>query len=214
MQRPKKPNQARVVRDGPIDWKRQMRFDIEYAKRTLLERGQVAAMFVVHTRAGAQVYLTPLYSEATKRATYQLLHLTCIALNAEGLTFMSEAWLRKLPVMPGETQMEARQRASEGPMPRDAEDRIEVVMVQTAYRDAETGERKILADMREITRGTDGKPTGLKEAFEAADAIEGRVVNIFPEEPPSAAERAAAISALELLGGQFDMSTIMPGGNA
>jgi hypothetical protein len=217
MTRPKKPNQARIRKNGAIDWDQQMRFDMEYAKRTILERGQMAPMFVMHTKTGLQVYLTPFADERAKVAVFRLIGLTVLAENAEGLTFMGEFWMRKLPAVPGETPAEARERSKQGPTPRDAEDRIEVVLIQTTYRDQATGERHVINEMREILRGADGKVSGLAATGTGGhDRMEGRIVEIFPEDAPSEAIRHAAAIILAEYKKKFalDFQHIMRGGHA
>jgi hypothetical protein len=216
MTRPKKPNQARIRKNGAIDWVQQLRFDVEYAKRILLTSGEVRPMFVMHTREGVKVFAMTAPNEEARLAIFKLLALTCIAENAEGLTFISEAWMRKLPQLAGETPAEARRRAKQGPMPSQAEDRIEIVIVQTAYRDPETGERRVLCDAREILRGADGKPSGVKESQgEQPDSLEGRIVNIFPVEPPGEAARSLARTVLAEFSKRFDLHQVdVSGGHA
>jgi hypothetical protein len=194
----KKPNQARRG-DGGIDWSRQLRFDIEWAKRCLLETGRVSPMFVIRSRDMMRVVSAVFPDDDAKRRVLLLVRAMCIAFDALGLTFIAEAWARSAAPTPGESKEQLHERLT-AMRPSEAEDRIEVVAVQTMYRDAETGERRTMGETREIIRDGHGKPIGLKpQAFPNTAVIEGRMVDLFPPEPPSASDCAIAREVLEKL---------------
>jgi hypothetical protein len=190
-----KPKSAQ--HNGRTDWEKQLRFDMAYAEKVLLDHGELSAMFVVHTEDARHVLLTPWKDDHEKAMCRQAARLWCIAHDAIALTFITEAWILSLTRAHGETDAEFEAR-KDAVMPRDAEDRIEVVMVVIAYRDA-AGERQTLFESREIERRANGKPGGLK-AFasnKSYEGLTGRMVDVLPEQAPSAVEQAAARALLE-----------------
>jgi hypothetical protein len=182
------------------DWIKQLRFDMAFAERTLLEQGEVSAMFVVHTKDAKHVIGAPARDDAEKRVMLAMVRAYCIALDAQALTFVSEAWLRSVQRAPNETEREFQARTN-AVRPREAEDRVEVVMVVLAFRDG-AGERQIVSDTKEIERRANGKPSGLKpyQVGGQARGWSGRMVDIFPEEAPTEVERLAARAVLRAAG--------------
>jgi hypothetical protein len=181
------------------DWVKQVRFDMTFAEKTLMKDGDVGRMFVVHTKGEAKhVIAAPWRNDDEKAALIDMVRTYCIAYDAAALSFISEAWVRYLKQAPGETddEFEARQNAVRV---RDAEDRREVVMVMTMYRDG-AGERHIVSDTREIQRRRDGKPSGLApyRLNRGMDVLGGDIVEAFPEFTPSPAQRHAAQMMLHL----------------
>lgn len=71
-------------------------------------------------------------------------------------------------------------------------------MVHLAYRDAATGERRVISQSREIERRANGKPSGLApyRTSEDFDQLSGPLVEILPERPPTEMERAMAKATL------------------
>ena len=182
------------------DWAKQLRFDMAFAEKTLLARGEVTAMFVVHAKDAGHVLVTPWADDEEKRRCRELVRLWCIAHDASALTFISEVWMRRMMRYPRETdaEFEARTHAVQ---PRDAEDRLEAVLVCICWRD-EAGERQTLVEAREITRRANGKPDGLAPMATAKDCdqLGGAMVEILPTRAPSALEQAAAQALLSRLG--------------
>jgi hypothetical protein len=174
------------------DWQKQLRFDMQYAEKMLIDHGELSAMFVVHTKDASHVLLTPWRDDHEKAMCRHLARLWCIAHDAQALTFITEAWIRSLDQRPGETRAEFDARA-DAVQPRDAEDRREVVMVVIAYRD-DAGERQIVFESREIQRRANGKPSGLVPLSKSntIDKLTGRMVDVLPEITPSMAQQAAA----------------------
>ena len=139
-------------------------------------------MFIVHTKGGGvQLLVTPWEDDEENRRCFELVRLWCIAHDAHALTFISEAWMR-----------------------RDAEDRVEAVMVAITWRDA-AGERQTLFEAREITRRANGKPDGLAPMTTDKDytGLGGRMVEVLPDWAPSPLEQAAARTSLSRLAALF-----------
>ena len=108
--------------------------------------------------------------------------------------------MRRIERRIGETPGEHDARAFAVP-PSEAEDRIEIVMAELIYRDDATGERRSLADAREIVRDAKGKPVGFRDNALDPDAQgEGRWVDVLTPDRPTAEERARAAAVIEALG--------------
>lgn len=183
------------------DWAKQLRFDMAFAEKVLLDRGEVSAMFIVHTKNGVHALVTPWKDDDEKAQCRRIVQLYCVAHDAVALTFITEAWVRSMAKAHGETDAEFDDRVS-AVRPSQAEDRREVVMVVIAYRDA-AGERKVLFESREIQRRANGKPCGLVSfrEIEMNDGnLEGRMVDVLPEQPPDALQRSAAHMLLKAMG--------------
>jgi hypothetical protein len=185
-----KPNSARG------DWAKQVRFDMAFAEKRLVQHGGVGRMFVVHCKDTLYAMPAPWESADEKADMIKMVRAYCIAHDAQALSFISEAWIRHLHQAPGETEEEFQARI-DAVRPRDAEDRREVVMVMTMFRD-EGGQRQILSDTREIQRRANGKPEGLTpyRLNRGVDIIGGGVVEAFPEWQPSPEHRLLARMAL------------------
>jgi hypothetical protein len=182
------------------DWIKQLRFDMAFAEKTLLQRGELGTMFVVHTKDAKHVVAGGWEDDDEKAAKLEMLRTYCIACDAEALTYISEAWTRHLSQMPSETKAEFQARV-DAVLPRNAEDRREMVMVMIMYRD-DAGQRQVVSDSREIQRRANGKPSGLTphRLNEGWDVLGGPIVDAFPEWPPSFHERIAAQAILKAAG--------------
>ena len=165
------------------DWAKQLRFDMAFAEKALCASGSLTAMFIVHTRGGGvQLLVTPWEDDdEEKRRCCELVRLWCIAHDAHALTFISEVRMR-----------------------RDAEDRVEAVMVAITWRD-DAGERQTLFEAREITRRANGKPDGLAPMTTDKDytGLGGRMVEVLPDWAPSPLEQASARASLSRLAALF-----------
>jgi hypothetical protein len=184
-----KPNSARG------DWEKQVRFDMAFAERMLLKQGDVGRMFVIHAKDAQHVMAAPWHSAAEKRQMLTMVRAYCIAVDAEALSFISEAWVRSVFRAHGETEAEFNTRV-DAVAPRDAEDRREVVICMVIYREA--GERHAVSDTREITRRDNGKPEGLAPFSKTSglDALGGGIIETFPRWPASPEQRDLARIAL------------------
>jgi len=183
------------------DWAKQLRFDMAFAEKTLIARGELTAMFVVHAKDAQHVLVTPWADDEEKRQFRDLVRLWCIAHDAHALTFISEVWLRRMMRHPRETEAEFEARR-DAVQPRDAEDRLEAVLVCICWRD-DAGERQALFETREITRRDNGKPDGLAPIPSTrgdCDVFGGAMIEVLPTRAPSALEQAAAMALLSRLG--------------
>lgn len=194
----KKPRQA-TRPDGAIDWVKQNTWNVEFAKRELLERGEITPMFVLHTPSGLLPIVTDMGDKQRIRAMVQLM---CVAHDAMGLTFIGEAWMKYADEndapRPGETLAELEQRIVP---PSELERRIEVITVVTQFY-TETGDRRVITSLREILRGADGKPTGLNAEVpvpHGAD-FQGPAAEILPERRATPAMQQAAKQLLDAIG--------------
>jgi hypothetical protein len=197
------PNRARG-KDSLTDWTKQLRFDMEYAKRMLLEDGGVRPMFVLHTDDGIIPCPTDMGDKGKIRAIISML---CLAYRAVGVTFIGEAWAMR-PASPDDHQRPGESWAdweARTVAPSESERRFEIVLVQSTFYD-DAGEKAGLASMREIERGADGKPTGLApeithtHGVKPEDAIQGPTFNILPERRASPHEQELAKRALDIAG--------------
>jgi hypothetical protein len=191
-----KPKQAR----GPARWTKQVRFDIEFAKRMVLEQGRCDTILVVHRRGQPNMIMRA-PTDLSKDGVALYLRALCIAEDAEGFAFISEAWMRAVGRRHGETEAEHNERAY-AVAPSEAEDRIEVVIAEIVYRD-DGGERRTMHETREIVRDAAGKPVSFRRTEHhlggEVDRSEGRWVEVLTPEPPTAEERASAVAALKTL---------------
>ena len=179
MNRNRKPHRA--VKDGAFDWAKQQRLDVEFAKGILLAHGELAPMFVVHTPDKIEVLLAPPWRDRDEKFPfYNLLKLRAAADGAIGMTFITEAWMRDVPLVAGETEAEHRVRAQAVP-PSEAEDRMEVVMVMTTYRDAD-GKQDLTATL-DIVRNAAGKVIAAPERKSLPGTFQGPVRDILLDEP-------------------------------
>jgi hypothetical protein len=184
-----KPKRAR----GPDRWTKQVRFDIEFAKRMVLEQGSCITILVVHLPGDRRVVCTP-PPDLGKETVALYLRAYCAAHDAEGFAFISEAWMRNVPRRFGETEAEHDARIA---VPiRQAEDRVEIVMAQIVYRDGDA--RRTSHEEREIMRDAMGKVTGFRP-LDLTGASEGRWVDVLLPEPPTREQRASAAAALKHL---------------
>lgn len=187
----RKPKQAR----GADRWAKQLRFDIEFAKRTVLERGNCAPIMVVYVRGKAPMLVQPpRYLTLDTVAGY--LRAVCIAEDAEGFGYLSEAWMRVVIRRDGETTAEHDRRAH-AIRPAEAEDRIEVVIAEIIWRD-DDGERRTMHESFEIVRDARGEPVSFRPRSTGGESV-GRWVDVLTPERPTVEERARAVGALKVL---------------
>jgi hypothetical protein len=197
-----KPKVARSSKGG-INWTAQIENNLQYCLERLITDGHLQPMFILHTRARVLVIGGVWDNEDEKLRAYAMTELLCIAEAAEGLSFFSEAWMTIAPERyPTETQAEfdARLLAAAGNV-ETADTRVEAVMVQTMYRD-KSGVKVGLHRVREIVRGADGKPRGLRVIGVLPDyegtQHRGRVYDILPDEAPNPEQRQAAMRILQM----------------
>jgi len=183
----RKPKQAKTK--GKSDWAKQVQWDMEYAKRQILADGSLDPIFIIHS-ADKSLAVASRVDPESKRDFYTLMRALCIANDATALSCIAEAWLREVPQVPGEEQSMAR---ATDLLPSEAEDRKEVLISQTTYRD-DAGRHSAVRSA-EIERDWNGKITGFKDFPHqnvGIDEDEGLVFNILPERlaPPEGRELA------------------------
>jgi hypothetical protein len=189
------------------DWSKQLRLDMMFAEKCLLDGGQVPAMFIVHTPTAQHLIPTP-WQNSDEKATYQqLVRLMCVAYGATALTAITEVWVRRVMRHDRETDAEYHARIEAYP-PSEAHDRTEAVFVMICWR--EQNERKVLFESREITRRANGKPEGLAPITwggdESYDELGGTMTEILPDRVATPDEVAAARSILS----RYEVQSEMP----
>jgi len=187
----KKPKKAK-------DWADQIRFDYAFARRTLLERGSVQPMFIIHGADEMVLFPAAFGDVGDKNLCANIARALAIAHDAACVSFISEAWGRSVARAPRETEAEWRDRFS-AIAPSKAEDRQEIIVVFTNWRDRD-GELHAAARTGEIVRNAAGKPVALSELSNGEGSPEGRFVNLLPPERPTAEEREIARAVLSEIG--------------
>ncbi len=191
----KKPNRAK-----PGDWPAQHRYDYEFARSMILDQGEVAPMFVIHGADRTVVMLARWRTDDDKDRFVMAVRAVAVAEDAQCISFISEAWVRDVAPTPGETRDEAMRRAHQVP-PSQAEDRKEIALVITEYRDR-AGEICRRGTAGEIVRRYgDGKPSAVSKLDWKADAMEGRFVGLVPPLRPTAEQRESMRAVIEHMGG-------------
>lgn len=208
-------NPNRADRAGAIDWEKQRRFDVEFAKQMLLETGEVRPMFVIHTAAFTKLFLALWDSPEQKRMTQRLIMLRAAVDNAEGVTFIGEAWVRNVEKAMNETEAEHRARALEIP-PADAEDRMEVVIVTTEYRTADGPQSH--CTLLDIVRDAAGKPVAAPQHGDVSATSVG-AIPMLTSRPLTDDERVDAERVYNLLAAAAgfqtnNVRTVHPAGHA
>jgi hypothetical protein len=169
------------------DLRKQAQFDFEWAKRTLLETGDVPAVYIM--RSPTKVWMLPTDMDLeTKDTVRQTVRMLCMARNVDSLTLIAEAWISPPP-----------EEGDPFVLPSQSDRRQEVVVVATTFYDA-SGHRNGFVEVREILRGDDGKPIGLADGEQARnkDGISGPTYEILPEERASAQDRMMAERVLKI----------------
>jgi hypothetical protein len=205
----------RADRKGAIDWDKQLRFDVEYAKAALFECGGLTPTFIVHCPEGTRVYVTPWRNEGEKRATQRVLALRGAADGAVGITFIGEAWMLVLRRRPGESEADYNTRLVAVP-PSEAEGRQEVLLVTSEFYDAD-GAYQALSLSLDIVRNAAGKITGAPQRGEV-EHVEMHHGQMLAPTPPDAEQRRRAgllyDRITKLLGFQAQVQIIHPAGHA
>jgi hypothetical protein len=159
------------------DFKLAFKTDCQFASTALIRHGELAPMFVVHSRDGRMV---PVLVAIERDAAYTVARLVCIAYDAIAISMIAEAW----------TATEQKDRPPSVVPIREREDRMEVVSVAMV---ASEPERCQFTSLREIIRDWNGKITGVGPELIPEDAQgEGTLFELLPPHPPSKMERQAA----------------------
>jgi hypothetical protein len=161
----------------------------QFSEEVIIKAGELQPMFILHSKDATQEVISSGWSNTTeKRLAQTFVTLCCIAHDAAALTAMSEVW----------TTTETAGNLSALP-PSKSSRRREMVFVVVVYRINER--RQCTASCREIRRGADGAITGLgpNEAGNDRD-FAGAMIEILPEQPPTAAQKALARAVLDPAG--------------
>jgi hypothetical protein len=193
MPKSKGPNRPK----GKFDPHKQLHFDFEYAKRCIIQDNAVMPLFVAHTDDMA----IPIsfagsvdYGDETKRKHQSMARLICIAYAANALAYIGEAWIA--PAMPDEPEPQYPRV-----LPRDREDKREVILAHMSWRDPNTEERFSCLAQGEIVRNEKGRCIRVdnEEYSKQTTLVAGNFSEILPEEKPTEEERKAARQMLGLL---------------
>jgi hypothetical protein len=181
-------------------WQKKIEFDMEFAEKTLVECGEVRPMAVLTDKDDAlHIVALDLSTDEMKQKSFRYLRLLAVAHEAKSLSMLGEMWMRALQPYPGESH-EAFTKRALSLRARDAEDRTEVVMVQSYYRD-DAGDLQEVSQTREIIRGDDGKPTGLAPPpDEQVLESQGPMTELMPRRPPHPEKVRFAKEMLERIG--------------
>jgi hypothetical protein len=129
---------------------RRWRRDLAHAERTLLRDGFPGPMTVVVGRDGTERIIgMDLCDEAARARSVDMVRLVAVASDAALTLFRAEVWI----VVGGELP--------DGVTPGASDRRVEAVAVAAAARIGESVERRL--SLREILRGEDGLPVGLRD---------------------------------------------------
>jgi hypothetical protein len=184
------------------DWREMLAFNMEFAESRLIEAGDVRPMATVHGSDNtAHTIAMNMSDDAHKEQSLRFVRLLATAHDADAVSTIGEMWMRTMFPYHGESEAEYMARV-DAVRPRDAEDRKEVVMCQLYYRDA-AGSVRELSNSREIIRGADGKPTGLKPSeYPDAEVIfsEGPMTDLLPKRKPTAEQMRYARQLIKRLG--------------
>lgn len=166
--------------------------DLHHAETAILKDGHLAPMFAVTPTDGPPLPVVADFgSPEAKHACLTAVRLLCIATNAVTAMYMGEAWM-----VAGELPA--------GVSPGQSERRVEVVMVSLEGRIGR--EVKRLARVREILRGLDGKPSGLRPlALPGVTAktqvdVDGPMARMLPPRQPGREQRVIARAMVEHMG--------------
>jgi hypothetical protein len=167
-------------------WNDRLAFDFKYAKDMLNKHGEVVAMFVVHCKSGDLKVVPAQWEDGEQKMTLQnAVAVMAVAEEAPAISFISEAWQRKLPKADDESEDQWLERASNlSDEQREALPAKEIVIVSCVYR--ENGERHVIAASAEIVRDGDGDVTGTVDlgGDDGPEDMTGPMVDILcPGEP-------------------------------
>lgn len=160
---------------------------IQFAEMELMTSGAVPPVVLIHGEGGVRALLMDLEDEVAKSLSVKIVRACCIAHDAQVMVMLSEGWYFQVP----EEDLEDYRRRIGGP--EDDPNRREVVQVLVAWREGEG--RRTYSTAHEILRTSDGRPMGVSLDVlhqETGESGVGRMVNMFPERPPSAEMRVRA----------------------
>jgi hypothetical protein len=193
MPKTKGPNRAK----GKFDPHKQVHLDFEFAKRCIIHDNAVLPLFIAHTDDMA----IPIgfmgsadYGDEAKRRHQGMARLVCIAYDARALAYIGEAWIATS--LPDEPEPQYPRV-----LPRDREDRREVILAHMSWRDPDTEEQFSCLAQGEIVRNEKGRCIRVdnEEYSKQTTLVAGNFSEILPKEKPTEIEREVARKALTML---------------
>ena len=164
------------------------RHDLNHAEKTLIKDGFVAPLFIIVGADGATRLVPASFADEEKKAQFMdLARLTAISVDAEMVVLRAESWV----VVGGDLP--------DGISPSQSDRRVEVVSVAGSAR---VGKRIIhRASLREIVRGEDARPTGLKDIAlpKGATDAQGPMFELLPPKRPDAQQQAMAAAVVQVM---------------
>ncbi len=164
--------------------------DAQHSEAVLLRDGSLAPFVALTTADGTLIPVVPDFSSADmKAASMTAVRLLAIAEDAVLASHFSEVWMVVGQPTPGVA-------------PSESERRVEAVAVVVQGR--VDNEVVSLSSVREILRGKDGQPTGLRAlglpGEEGTASLGGPMSELLPPERPTEMQRAVAGAALVRMG--------------
>ena len=156
-----------MIRKTATDWQAQLQRDAEFARYALLKQGSLSPMFILHCPGEIRVVGAGWENDSEKRRARQMVGLMALAVNASAISFISEAWSRRVDRRHRETDAEHQARI-DAVRPAEAEDRVEVLIVSLTYRDADG--RHSFATTMDMVRDASGT---LVDVVDRGDLGEG-----------------------------------------
>jgi hypothetical protein len=201
----KKPGKPLAFRFDEASVKGQLTHDLAFAEERLRSVGELRMM--LSFRPGHEpetMYLMPIGWSGNDERELQirLCRTLGIGLNARMVTLFTEAWMRDVTKRPGESDAEHEERAY-GIKPSEAMDRVEVVVVSTAWRD-NAGKTRLSGNVRKIVRDASGAFERLAPLHggpaDAEEMASGWLDKVLPPVDIGPADRQKAMDFIERLG--------------
>lgn len=187
------------------DWRGWLRYNRDYAKDLLRKDGKIhGAIFTFHHRKNVDIHVVGFRDAEHKTLVYRFLALKSVALDAEAVGVMTEAWVLEPQALPGESPEAMRERTMAGIKPSQSERRIETASTTLIYRD-DANHLQAYAALDEILRDGEAKITGFRGLMSEADVAkpspvdprDGYFADLLQADPPTPAQVAGVRQRLE-----------------
>jgi len=174
----------------PEQFEKRWRYDLAHAERTLLRDGHVSPLFIIVGADGGTSLVPGNFSDGrAKAASMDLARLQAVAADAEAVLLRTESW------------MVLGEPLAAGVAPSESDRRLEVVSLAATARVGKQVVKRLSA--REIIRGPEGRPTGLRDLRlpEGGPGVEaaGSMFDLLPPVRPTAEQRAMAAMLVEAM---------------
>ncbi|MBS7792459.1 hypothetical protein KTR66_20875 [Roseococcus sp. SDR] len=171
----------------PAQFEARWKHDLAHAEKTLIKDGHVSPLFIIVGADGTTRLLPASFvDDETKAKFMDLARLTAISVDAEMVLLRAESWvvLGQLP---------------EGVSPSQSDRRVEVMSVAGSARVAKRIVHR--ASLREIVRGADARPTGLKDIALPKGKVDtaGPMFELLPPKRPDAGQQALAAAMVQVM---------------